>query len=302
MSMFFQHFNPIQRWWPAPDTASDVPEEEKPQGLIGWMQRFDRQDEEAASPQGLTGWMLRSEEEHDLGRALAPLALPGMYMAKNLYDAAQSPLGRFVGGVLANPSGVAPPTIDPVTGELNLRRYAEDTGRYLSGNMPLPSGMGLGLPPTASAPVTAMRLPLPAPFPGTKPFETEGNAYAVRHTGDEEFGPVWEADTWEEAVELLKREQRGEVKGQVRHDDIGGIAVPWGEPGIGPGTGMGLAKLLSRHPEVVKELPTIISNMRVVSSSPNRFRLENDTHFAAVRRDYDGRPRTPWVLTAFEPK
>lgn len=300
--MFFQHFNPIQRWWPAPDTASDAPEEEKPRGLIGWIQRFEREDEEAAPPQGLTGWMLRSEDERDLGRALAPLAVPGMYVAKSLHDAAQSPLGRFVGGVLANPSGVAPPTIDPVTGELNLRRYAENSGHFLSGNMPLPDGFGLGLPPTASAPVTAMRRPLPAPFPGTKPFEAEGDAYAVRHTGDEEFGPVWETDSWDEAVELLKREQRGEVRGQVRHDDIGGIAVPWGVEGTGKGDGYGLAKLGRFHSEVVDNLPTTVANMHVVTESPNRYRLENDTHYAVVSRNYKGRQREPWVLSAYEKK
>ena len=42
--------------------------------------------------------------------------------------------------------------------------------------------------------------------------------------------------------------------------------------------------------------------MKVVSTSNNRIKLESNTHFAVVSREYLGQPRKQWLLTAFEKK
>ena len=64
----------------------------------------------------------------------------------------------------------------------------------------------------------------------------------------------------------------------------------------------GLAKIVYKHPEVVDNLQDIIDGMEIVQESDNRIKLESDTHFAVVSKEYKGEPREKWLLTAYEKK
>ena len=46
----------------------------------------------------------------------------------------------------------------------------------------------------------------------------------------------------------------------------------------------------------------IIDGMNIVEESDNRIKLESDTHFAVVSKEYKGTPREKWLLTAYEKK
>jgi len=126
----------------------------------------------------------------------------------------------------------------------------------------------------------------------------------VRNVGMGIFGPQIAASSWREAVEALKSLQaatpgKGEIVGHLQHPKIGDIGAPWGGAGTGSSDGWGLAKLLEHHPEVVEDLPRIISGLEPVKSSPNRVRLESPTHEAAVRLTWDTQAKK-WLLTAYE--
>ncbi|MCB1386978.1 MAG: hypothetical protein KDJ80_13675 [Nitratireductor sp.] len=113
------------------------------------------------------------------------------------------------------------------------------------------------------------------------------------------FEPQHFGGDWIAAVNYLTRTKTGELRGFLDHPATGPIDVVWGHYDASSGKGAGLAKIVARHPEVVDDLPEIIGSLQVETKSGNRVRLSSDTHFAAVRLDYDGRAKT-WLLTAFE--
>lgn len=117
-------------------------------------------------------------------------------------------------------------------------------------------------------------------------------------------GPVFAADDfsgdWKAAVDHLSSVKDGEISGMLSHPDVGPIDLVWGEFNPErPNAGLGLAKIISKHPEVVENLPDLIAGMTVASRSDNRIRLESADHKAVVRLDFDGESKT-WLMTAFE--
>lgn len=96
------------------------------------------------------------------------------------------------------------------------------------------------------------------------------------------------------AIEFLKKLGSGEATAALHHHTIGDISLVWGDKKTG------LDKILRKHPEVVDNLQSIIDSMEVVKESDNRIKLESPTHFAVVSKEYKGKPREQWLLTAYE--
>ena len=96
------------------------------------------------------------------------------------------------------------------------------------------------------------------------------------------------------AIEFLKKLGSGEATAALHHHTIGDISLVWGDKKTG------LDKILRKHPEVVDNLQSIIDSMEVVQESDNRIKLESPTHFAVVSKEYKGKPREQWLLTAYE--
>lgn len=115
-------------------------------------------------------------------------------------------------------------------------------------------------------------------------------------------GPVLPPESyggdWKTLVAKMKEAQGGDAPGALSHPATGPIDVIWGRPEGAAGEGYGLAKIIQKHPEVVDELPRLISEMRVRESSPNRINLESADHRAGVRLEYDGAAKH-WLVTAF---
>ena len=63
-----------------------------------------------------------------------------------------------------------------------------------------------------------------------------------------------------------------------------------------------LGQVAKVYPEIVDNLQEILDEMHIIQDSPNRIKLESDTHFATISKDYFGKPRKEWLLTAFEKK
>ncbi len=105
-----------------------------------------------------------------------------------------------------------------------------------------------------------------------------------------------------EAIAFLLDKKDGEAIGALHHHDIGDIDIVWGEEGTGKSDGFGLAKLAKYHSEVLNNLQELLDDMDIVQESDNRIKLESDTHFAVVSKEYKGEPRGNWLLTAYEKK
>lgn len=133
-------------------------------------------------------------------------------------------------------------------------------------------------------------------IPGGAP----AGALSANLVGHGPFGPVYEAATsWRDAVDTLKAAQHGEVRGALFHPDVGPIDLVWGHPGTGASDGHGLSKLLQFHPDVVDDLPDLLSGMAVTQRGPNRVRMASPDGKATVRLDWDGAAKT-WLLTAYK--
>ncbi len=128
------------------------------------------------------------------------------------------------------------------------------------------------------------------------PIAEENTEAAIEPIGTSNFGYVYDQFRGkpQEAVEFLIKMQSGEALGALHHKDVGDISLVWGNENSG------LEKIAKKHPEVLGNLQGIIDGMHVVQSSDNRIKLESDTHFAVISRDWLGKEHSPWLLTAYE--
>lgn len=118
---------------------AEMAKDDKPGGLLG---QFDDEQKQRQEPGGLLD---------AVGRLFDPR--PAALAAANLI-------------LDLSPTHIRP-TIDPITRETNWAPILQGAGKFLSENMGLPGGMGMGLPgPTASAPVTSLMRSMP--MPGTQ--------------------------------------------------------------------------------------------------------------------------------------
>ena len=115
------------------------------------------------------------------------------------------------------------------------------------------------------------------------------------------FGPIikgFEGD-WKGAALELERLKTGEAPGALSHPDVGDIALVWGQEGTSSSDGMGLAKLLAWHPEVLDDLQGRLSEAEVVSRTEGRIQLRSKRDNFGIRLQFDSNNKT-WLLTAFE--
>ena len=112
------------------------------------------------------------------------------------------------------------------------------------------------------------------------------------------FGPIYRQFSGKagEAITFLLSMGSGEARGALYHRDIGYISLVYGTEKYG------IKKIEEKHPEVLVHLQEIVDVMKIVQQSENRIKLESDSHFAVVSRDYLGTRHSPWLLTAFEKK
>ena len=117
------------------------------------------------------------------------------------------------------------------------------------------------------------------------------------------FGPIltqYRGDA-QGAIKALTDLQDGEAVAALHHPDVGDIDLVWGSAPEGKGEGLGLAKLLVKHPEVLGDLQGFISRLKKDEkrSGKNRIRLTDERGEAVVSLDWKG-DRKVWLLTAYE--
>ena len=120
----------------------------------------------------------------------------------------------------------------------------------------------------------------------------------IKPIGKSEFGPIYDQFKRqpEKAIEFILNKKDGEAVGALYHPEIGDISIVYGNKKSG------LAKIERKHPEVLKDLQAILNTMKLQKESDNRVKLESETHFAVVSKEYNGVPRDKWRLTAYEKK
>lgn len=118
----------------------------------------------------------------------------------------------------------------------------------------------------------------------------------IKPIGKGVFGNIYDQfkGKFKEAISFLKQIKEGEAIAAIHHKDIGDISIVWGNEKAG------LEKILRKHPEVVDNLQEIIDGMEIVQQSDNRIKLESKTHFAVISKEFQGEPRSNWLLTAYE--
>lgn len=164
-------------------------------------------------------------------------------------------------------------------------------------------------PDAEAAPAPKMQEKPPAPPSASPEPATLGDTLSARaaevrqieptHTGP--AGPAYAADAfgdWKAAVTHLVEVKDGEITGMLSHPEIGPIDVVWGSYDPKTGNGAGLAKIVSKHPDMVDSLPDLVRSLPIESRSDNRIVLATPDHRATIRLDYDGEQKT-WLLTAY---
>ena len=119
------------------------------------------------------------------------------------------------------------------------------------------------------------------------------------------FGPIFTQfyHDAQGAIAHLRQLQTGEAVAALHHSEVGDIDLVWGKEGSGKSDGLGLAKLVKYHPEVLDDLQGFISGLKKNAdrSGENRIRLDSGNGFASVRLDWNGEAKK-WLMTAFEKK
>ena len=125
--------------------------------------------------------------------------------------------------------------------------------------------------------------------------------------GNGAFGPIVsgfelaEGRQWRAAVKLLRTIEDGEVRGALHHPEIGPIDLVWGRYDPNTGDGLGLAKIVGKHPEVLDRLGDVVADGAIESESANRIRLVSEHGRAVVRLEFDGETKK-WLMTAYDPR
>nr|WP_321464013.1 LPD38 domain-containing protein [uncultured Cohaesibacter sp.] len=124
-------------------------------------------------------------------------------------------------------------------------------------------------------------------------------------SGVGKLGPVLKPDSykdnWIGLVDRLKLMNAGEAPEAISHPEIGPIDVIWGDYDPTSQKGLGLKKIVEKHPEVINDLPDIVRSASIITKTDNRIRLASNNRLVVVRLDFDGEAKT-WLMTAFEKK
>lgn len=118
------------------------------------------------------------------------------------------------------------------------------------------------------------------------------------------FGPIltkFRGDA-QGAIKALTELQDGEAVAALNHPEVGDIDLVWGKEGTAEKEyedGMGLAKIIRKHSEVLDDLQGFMNSLSVQKRSQNRVILANRGGRALVRLDWDGKAKH-WLLTAYD--
>nr|WP_321457228.1 LPD38 domain-containing protein [uncultured Cohaesibacter sp.] len=118
-----------------------------------------------------------------------------------------------------------------------------------------------------------------------------------------QFGPVIDIEAhnrdWKSVVDRLSQMDAGEARGALDHPEIGKIDVIWGwyDPEIDKG--IGLSKIVTKHPEVLQDLPEIIRNGEIDPTSGKRIILLTEDKRSIIALDYMGEEKT-WLLSSYQ--
>ena len=118
------------------------------------------------------------------------------------------------------------------------------------------------------------------------------------------FGPIFRQFRHDArgAIEHLRKQQTGEAIAALHHPDVGDIDLVWGKEGTAAREyedGMGLAKIIKKHSEVLDDLQGFVGGLSVQKRSKNRVVLSDGSGKALVRLDWDGESKH-WLLTAYD--
>jgi hypothetical protein len=83
------------------------------------------------------------------------------------------------------------------------------------------------------------------------------NPQNIRIVGMGTFGTIYVGITGHAAIVFLLELQEGEVVQALKHSDVGHIDLVYGKTGI---NGYGLAHIQEKHPEMIRDLSTVIEN------------------------------------------
>ena len=130
------------------------------------------------------------------------------------------------------------------------------------------------------------------------PENNSANSQDIQPVGSGDFGEIYDQFRGDAqgAIAFLMQKRGGEALGALSHKDVGDIALVYGNEKSG------LRKIAEKHPEVLDKLQDILNDMEIVSESDNRIKLESDGYYAVISKDYFGKKRDAWLLTAFEKK
>ncbi|ACI52191.1 hypothetical protein Gdia_2446 [Gluconacetobacter diazotrophicus PA1 5] len=118
------------------------------------------------------------------------------------------------------------------------------------------------------------------------------------------FGPIHTTYRHDanEAISRLLADKTGEAVGALYHPQVGDIDLVWGKEGTPQKNyedGYGLAKIAKKHPEVLNDLQSILSQMEVTRRTENRAQLESADHKGTVSLNWFEKPKK-WLLTAYQ--
>ena len=129
-------------------------------------------------------------------------------------------------------------------------------------------------------------------------FDPDHVVDGVAPTGYGAVGPVFAQFTGDGhgAINHLLKAQVGEVPGALSHPDVGEVDLIWGNEKSG------LCKIARKHPEVVENLPEIVSSLPLARTFESEWILEDSNYVAVVKRNWMQAQKKSWLLTAFSRK
>ena len=128
--------------------------------------------------------------------------------------------------------------------------------------------------------------------------ETDPDIAGIGH-----FGPVIDIEAhgkdWHSVSSRLKQMEAGEAPKALDHPEIGDIDVLWGWYDPKADKGIGLSKIVAKHPEVIEKLPDIIRAGEIDPSSKKRVILLTGDKRSIIALDYMGEKKT-WLLSSYQ--
>lgn len=142
----------------------------------------------------------------------------------------------------------------------------------------------------------------PIELPESAYDEPDAAPPAPRENGP--FGPILREFRHDAqgAIAKLTELQAGEAVAALHHPEVGDIDLVWGKEGDARNShkgGYGLAKIVSKHPEVLPRLQELVERARIKERDATWVTLEDDAGKAIIRLDWNGEEKH-WLVSAYE--